>query len=126
MPFQSVAQERFMWAHHPELARKWSSEFGSFKGSQNFRPSPKSESGETWRQGLAKLPRRPGALRDFGVLKPSAEARFVPRGLRFPNQLESDKETGVQFVPGSRHVELGRPREHSGLKGRDTRIAERK
>jgi hypothetical protein len=126
MPFQSRAQERFMWAEHPELARKWSSEFGSFRGSQNFKPSPKSESHETWKLGVAKLARKPGALRDFGALKPSAQARFSPRRAKFPNQLESDKETGVQFVPGSRHVELGKPKEHTGPKGRDTRIAERK
>lgn len=26
MPFQSEAQRRFLWMHHPEIARRWAKE----------------------------------------------------------------------------------------------------
>ena len=29
MPFKSEKQRRFMWAKHPEIARKWSEKYGS-------------------------------------------------------------------------------------------------
>jgi hypothetical protein len=29
MPFQSEKQRRFLWAKHPEIARRWTSEHGS-------------------------------------------------------------------------------------------------
>lgn len=29
MPFRSERQRRFMWANHPEIARKWTAEHGS-------------------------------------------------------------------------------------------------
>jgi len=29
MPFRSEAQRRFMWANHPEIAQRWSDEYGS-------------------------------------------------------------------------------------------------
>lgn len=27
MPFQSEAQRRFLWANHPEIAKRWSAEY---------------------------------------------------------------------------------------------------
>lgn len=27
MPFQSESQRRFLWMHHPKIARKWAHEF---------------------------------------------------------------------------------------------------
>lgn len=29
MPFRSEAQRRFMWANHPEIAERWTQEYGS-------------------------------------------------------------------------------------------------
>lgn len=29
MPFRSEKQRRYMWAKHPEIAEKWTSEYGS-------------------------------------------------------------------------------------------------
>lgn len=31
MPFQSKAQQRFMFARHPKIARRWAKETGSFR-----------------------------------------------------------------------------------------------
>jgi hypothetical protein len=32
MPFKSEAQRRFLWMHHPEIAKRWSKEFPHQKG----------------------------------------------------------------------------------------------
>ena len=29
MPFRSEAQRRYLWQHHPKLAREWSEKYGS-------------------------------------------------------------------------------------------------
>lgn len=29
MPFQSEKQRRFLWLNHPEVARRWTKEYGS-------------------------------------------------------------------------------------------------
>lgn len=29
MPFRSSRQRKFMWLNHPDIARKWTEEFGS-------------------------------------------------------------------------------------------------
>ena len=29
MPFKSKAQERMMWAKHPDIARRWADKYGS-------------------------------------------------------------------------------------------------
>ena len=31
MPFKSKAQEKFMWAKEPEIAKRWTKEHGSYK-----------------------------------------------------------------------------------------------
>lgn len=36
MPFRSEAQRRFMWAKHPEIAKRWTKEYGS-------EPQPKKD-----------------------------------------------------------------------------------
>lgn len=33
MPFRSEAQKRYLWKHHPEIARRWAAE-------EHGRPSP--------------------------------------------------------------------------------------
>jgi hypothetical protein len=128
MPFKSRKQEAFLWANHPDIARRWLRESGS--GQQRSlgpKTNPSSESHETWKQGMAQLPRKPGELRDFGMLKPSAEARMTPKSKKSPNLKESDKEVGIQFVHGSRGTKLGKTKDHpAGLRGRDTRVSTRK
>ena len=37
MPFRSEAQRRFLWAKHPEIAKRWTKEHGS-------KPTGKKES----------------------------------------------------------------------------------
>jgi hypothetical protein len=32
VPFKSEKQERFMWARHPDIARRWVDEYGSVLG----------------------------------------------------------------------------------------------
>jgi hypothetical protein len=34
MPFKSAKQRRYLWKHHPELAKKWTKKYGS-------KPKPK-------------------------------------------------------------------------------------
>lgn len=29
MPFKSERQRRYMWVHHPRVARRWTEEYGS-------------------------------------------------------------------------------------------------
>lgn len=29
MPFQSEKQRRYLWMHHPEIAKRWAHEYGS-------------------------------------------------------------------------------------------------
>lgn len=29
MPFRSEAQRRFLWAKHPDIARRWAAKYGS-------------------------------------------------------------------------------------------------
>lgn len=31
MPFKSAKQERFMWAKHPSIARRWTHKYGSYE-----------------------------------------------------------------------------------------------
>jgi hypothetical protein len=36
MPFKSESQRKFLWAKHPEIAKKWAHKYGS-------KPQPKGE-----------------------------------------------------------------------------------
>jgi hypothetical protein len=35
MPFKSAKQEKYLWANHPEVARRWTEEHGSYEQSRN-------------------------------------------------------------------------------------------
>ena len=35
MPFKSRAQEKFLWARHPKIARRWADKYGSYKQYQH-------------------------------------------------------------------------------------------
>lgn len=39
MPFKSPKQRRYLWSEHPEIAQKWTDEYGS--KPQPSKPSPK-------------------------------------------------------------------------------------
>lgn len=47
MPFKSEAQRRYLWIHHPEIAQRWASEYGSKPESEPERPGRN----EAFRQG---------------------------------------------------------------------------
>lgn len=44
MPFRSEAQRRYMWAKHPEIAERWTEEYGST-------PEPKDNRNEHFTKG---------------------------------------------------------------------------
>ncbi len=110
-----------MYANHPDLARKWEAvtpkDHGLPKRIGNANPS--SESHETWKPGVLKLPRKPGAQRDFGMLHPSQVARH--KLSKAANEKEAEGEAPVAFI--GRHTELGKPEHPTGLTGRDVRTA---
>jgi hypothetical protein len=39
MPFRSAKQRRYMWAKHPDIARRWTKKYGS-------KPRPKKSKGK--------------------------------------------------------------------------------
>jgi hypothetical protein len=41
VPFKSAKQERYLWANHPELARKWKAEAGKKRKKVKKRKKPK-------------------------------------------------------------------------------------
>ena len=43
MPFQSESQRRFLWMHHPELAKKWAHEYPGQKNLPMHVKSPKQK-----------------------------------------------------------------------------------
>ena len=44
MPFRSAKQRRYMWAKHPEIAKRWTEEYGS-------KPQPKKKGKKAKRRG---------------------------------------------------------------------------
>lgn len=113
-----------MYANHPDIARRWEKLTPKDEGlpSKLGNANASSESQETWQKGVQRLQRKPGGKRDFGMLHPSQSARHTPAGPR-PNEKEAEQEGPVNFVHGSRHTELGTPRPHPGLRGRDIQKA---
>lgn len=47
MPFRSEAQRRYMWAKHPEIAERWTKEYGS-------EPEHKDDRNEHFRKGASE------------------------------------------------------------------------
>ncbi len=52
MPFQSEKQRRFMYAKHPEIAKRWTEEYGSEIGGDHEKKSKKKAKKST--EGLKK------------------------------------------------------------------------
>lgn len=136
MPFASQAQARFMYARHPDIAKRWTREFGGYKGlpehvggkggtqHMNMKPSG-TPSNESWQPATTRVPRIPGVKRDYGMLKPSASKRFIPKNSPHPNETEHSKEGPVEGLHGSnppfRHLKT--PTREKGFTGRDERVA---
>ena len=130
MPFRSQAQMRFLYARHPAIAKRWQNEYHqSGKGLPQriggkdtpplhlVKATPTNESNNPL---ISRPPRLPGNKRDFGMLRPSAAARFTPKNKPYPNQQQSDKESPVQghspsYADGHSRIltkELKHPPEH--------------
>ncbi len=125
MPFLSPAQRAFMYAKHPDIARRWSMEAASRSGQrQNFSLSPSSASGETFKPGVKRLPRLPGVQRDFGMLHPSAVVRH--RYSKPASETDSMSEgDGVRAHEPSRPGKMSLKGGYTGLLARDVRLAGR-
>lgn len=124
-----------MFANHPDIAKRWHSEFGSYKSTGKNTSSSRGNdrtlkilptgtpSNETNHPSTTKLPRPGGFARDFAGLKPSHSARFKPKSKSTPNLVEAEKSGPVEYHPNSRHSELGTAGKHTGLRLRDVRQA---
>ncbi len=40
-PFKSYKQERYMFAKHPEIAKRWAKKYGGVKKPKNYKPKKK-------------------------------------------------------------------------------------
>src|SRR5438132_13820086 len=90
-----------MYANHPALAKRWEAVTRKDQGlparlGQKHPTNPHSESNES--PAPAGTIDRHTAASDFKNLSPSASARFAPSSAPRPNQQESDREKGVQYV----------------------------
>jgi hypothetical protein len=102
VPFASQAQRAFMYENHPDIAKRWEAVTPRGKLPEHVIPNanPSSESNESPKPGLKKLPRTPEVKRDFGPLHPSAKSRL--KTSHTASTKESDEEDAVEFHPGSR------------------------
>ncbi len=80
MPFKSLAQQRFMYANHPEIAKRWQAEYGNPQAST----------------GAKRIPKRD----DFAGLTPSAKARHTYK--KPAREQESMKEGPVRAAAAAR------------------------
>lgn len=42
MPFESESQRRYLWMHHPKLAKRWAAEYGTPKDLPKHKPKRKA------------------------------------------------------------------------------------
>ncbi len=124
MPFKSQSQRAYMYATHPALARKWE------KLTPKNRDLPKhdhseSESEETNKRGVPRLPRKNGSTRDFGGLKPNPQARH--KESHPSNEKDSMEESPLEASNSGEHGKLRLPyKNESRLQGRDINAAVRR
>lgn len=116
-----------MWAKHPDIARRWTQEFGSGgKGLPQHVSGSGTPSNESPNPRVAKLPRVPAGKRDFGGLHPSQSHRFAPKHSPHPNEAEAESEGhGVEHQHGSYkpHKMKLAPATPTGLLARDVNKA---
>ncbi len=124
MPFKSQAQRAFMYENHPGLAKRWE------RLTPKNRDLPKhdhseSESEETNKPGVPRLPRKNGSKRDFGGLRPNPQARH--RESHPSNEKESMEEKPVEASnAGEKGILKLRYHDESRLQGRDIKQAVRR
>lgn len=83
MPFRSEAQRRFLWAEHPDIARRWSKRYGSDVKAKPKHPIHHSKA----HPGFAALVKRgvpAGALANNARHASKAAVKRNPRLLRVP------------------------------------------
>jgi hypothetical protein len=113
-----------MYAKHPDIAKRWSAEFGAQKGLPEHVGTPSNESPNP---KITKLPRKPGKARDFAHLTPSHSARFPPAKSPVPNEAEAEAEAPVEAQHGAYKGRMSIPHEKpTGLAARDVARASRR
>ncbi len=123
MPFVSSSQKAYMWANHPSIARKWE------RLTPKNRDLPKhdhsdSESEESNKPGVLKLPRKNGKQRDFSHLVPNMRQRH--KESHPSSEKESMGESPLEASNAGEHGKLRLPyKNESRLQGRDIKRAER-
>lgn len=92
-----------MYQHHPDIARRWEAltPKGSLPDHKMAHANEASESNETPKPGVPKLPRPSGTTRDFKTLTPSAKARL--KTSHEASTKESDEEWGTEAHQPSSH-----------------------
>ena len=123
MPFLSQAQRGFMYANHPDIAKRW--ERLTPKG-QELPAQHGTSSEESPNPKIQKLPRKSEQKRDYGMLAPSSKSRFKISGPA--NEKESSEEWGVEAHTGSRPGKMHLKSKNllEPLAKRDVAIATRK
>jgi len=125
MPFQSQAQRAFMYARHPQIARRWESLTPKGQKLPYHVSGSGTSSNESNHPKIERLPRIPGKKRDFGHLTPNEVARH-----RYSKPASESESMGQG--PAERHTrsERGKMRlkyqDESRLQGRDIKKAERR
>lgn len=104
MPFKSARQERFMFAVHPAIAKRWASLYGNAPGVVS------RSAGQHQRHHAAD---------DYRNLTPSERSRHTPFRA---TEREATEEASGLVMPGGFPGPLG-DHEHKGLRGRDVRAA---
>ena len=123
MPFVSSSQRSYMWANHPSIARRWE------RLTPKDRDLPKhdhseSESEESNKRGVPRLPRKPAGKRDYGMLHPGPKARL--KISKQASETEADGETHPEaHSRGERGKMSLKYHDESRLQGRDITAAER-
>jgi len=123
VPFKSQAQRAFMYSQHPAIARRWE------KLTPKNRDLPRhdhseSESEESNKPGVPRLPRKSGLKRDFGVLHPGPKARLKLSHAATEEDSMEEKRTEAH-TKGERGKMSLKYHNESRLQGRDIRNAER-
>ncbi len=123
MPFKSQAQRAFMYENHPGLAKRWE------RLTPKNRDLPKhdhseSQSEESNKPGILKLPRKNGKARDFTHLTPNMRQRH--KESHPSSEKESMGETPLEASNAGERGKLNLPyKNESRLQGRDIKTAER-
>lgn len=94
MPFKSEAQRRFLWAKHPDIARRWADKYGGKVATNEYRPRKGTRYSATRSQG-DYVPRR----------TPPVDKTYA--ATRIPRQLQ-DKNIQKQLQGGNLRDAIGK------------------